>query len=337
MTRKRHPLLALWMLAGMSLLAPGLVSAADAGFTLPFYTFNGHILIDGAVDGRRGKFMFDTGTEFPFFLNNHYLPLAKDSRIGEGHAASGQPMVLYRQRAPIAIEIGRDVRLDAVPGLIHTDWQFLEAAYTPAFLGSIGHGFNRDYVFVIDYDAQTIAFHPYGQDAAALARVIDPARVAATLPFTPTGVDGKMPEVAIRIGDETLTAFFDTGNLGTLELTAATQARLERPGPAADQRQPLHLRRLRGPPGGQPERPQPRRTGAPRRAWAQLQHRAPRPRGAGPCVSPPVRDGVGLPGAHAHPAHPLTTAPQTDRPASGAPSPPDSTPRRARHTPSPRG
>lgn len=121
-------------------------------------------------------------------------------------------------------------RLDAVPGLIHTDWQFLEAAYTPAFLGSIGHGFNRDYVFVIDYDAQTIAFHPYGQDATALSRVIDPARVVATLPFTPTGVDGKMPEVDIRIGDETITARFDTGNLGTLELTEAMQARLESQG-----------------------------------------------------------------------------------------------------------
>ncbi len=236
MTRKRHTLLALWMLAGMCFLAPGQASAdearpaAEAGFTLPFYTFNGHILIDGAVDGRRGKFMFDTGTEFPFFLNNHYLPLAKDSRIGEGHAASGQPMVLYRQRAPVAIEIGRDVRLDAVPGLIHTDWLFLEAAYTPAFLGSIGHGFNRDYVFVIDYDAQTIAFHPYGQDATALSRVIDPALVVATLPFTPTGVDGKMPEVDIRIGDETITARFDTGNLGTLELTEAMQTRLESQG-----------------------------------------------------------------------------------------------------------
>ena len=81
-------------------------------------------------------------------------------------------------------------------------------------------------MFVIDYDAQTIAFHPYGQDD----RVIDPARVVATLPFTPTGVDGKMPEVDIRIGDETLTAFFDTGNLGKLELTAAMQARLESQG-----------------------------------------------------------------------------------------------------------
>ena len=31
-------------------------------FTLPFYLFNGHMLIDGAVNGRPGKFLFDTGT-----------------------------------------------------------------------------------------------------------------------------------------------------------------------------------------------------------------------------------------------------------------------------------
>jgi len=306
MTRKRRTLLALWMLAGMRFLAPGLASA-EAGFTLPFYTFNGHILIDGAVDGRRGKFMFDTGTEFPFFLNNHYLPLAKDSRIGEGHAASGQSMVLYRQRAPVAIEIGRDVRLDAVPGLIHTDWQFLEAAYTPAFLGSIGHGFNRDYVFVIDYDAQTIAFHPYGQDD----RVIDPARVVATLPFTPTGVDGKMPEVDIRIGEETITARFDTGNLGTLELTAAMQARLESQGR-------LHISASPYTYGAYAARRVASLNGLSHHGQAlhdvgalSFTSAPPQPGGAGLSVSPPVRDGVGLPGAHAHAARPVRGAPIT--------------------------
>jgi hypothetical protein len=32
-------------------------------FTLPFYLFNGHRLIDGAVNGRPGKFLFDTSTQ----------------------------------------------------------------------------------------------------------------------------------------------------------------------------------------------------------------------------------------------------------------------------------
>ena len=40
--------------------------------------------------------------------------------------------------------------------MLHADWSFLEQAYTPHFLGSIGHGFNRNYLFVIDYEAQTI-------------------------------------------------------------------------------------------------------------------------------------------------------------------------------------
>jgi hypothetical protein len=79
---------------------------------------------------------------------------------------------------------------------------------------------------VIDYEAQTIAFHAFNQSKTVLASVIDPARVVATLEFTPTGVDGKMPEVALRIGDKTIKASFDTANLGSLELTEAMKNEL---------------------------------------------------------------------------------------------------------------
>lgn len=189
-------------------------------FTLPFYLFNGHIMIDGAVNGRRGKFMFDTGTEFPFFLNNHYLGLAKDQFIARGSAGSGQEMVLYQQTAPIdSIELGQEIRLEKVAGLPHADWDFLEQAYTPLFLGSIGHGFNKQSLFIIDYARQTIAFHRLDQPLEVLAKVVDPARLVTLFDFTPVGVDGKMPEVELHVGDEPITTYFDTGNPGSLELT----------------------------------------------------------------------------------------------------------------------
>ena len=201
----------------------------QAGFTLPFYLLNGHILIDGAVNGMPGKFMFDTGTEFAFFLNNHYLPLTKDQFIAKGHTGSGQEIVLYRQTEPIArLDVAGQVHFENVRGVIHTDWGFLEAAYgIRGFLGSIGHGFNQNYIFVIDYDLQTIAFHPLTEGKDVVDSAIDPARVVATMAFTPTGVDGKMPEVEVRVGDETITAFFDTGNPGTLELTESMKNILE--------------------------------------------------------------------------------------------------------------
>lgn len=247
MKKNASKMLATWAVAIVVLFSPRVSFASDqppppnfalddyqvsqSHFTLPFHLFDGHMLIDGAVNGQRGKFMFDTGTEFPFFLNNHFLSLSRDHFIGQGHAGSGQKMVLYRQDAPVSsIEIAGQVRFENVTALIHTDWGFIEEAYTPHFLGSIGHGFNRNYLFLIDYDAQTIAFHALNQDEDVLARVIDPARVIATLAFTPVGVDGKMPEVELRIGDETLTAFFDTGSAGTLELTESMKDRLERQG-----------------------------------------------------------------------------------------------------------
>jgi hypothetical protein len=211
---------------------PNAYHAGPGAFTLPFHLVNGHIFIDGAVDGRRGKFMFDTGTEFAFFLNNHFLPLRKQTLVGRGHAGSGQEMVLYRQRKPLArVEIGKALRFDQVEGFLHTDWRFLEEGYgMPAFFGSIGHGLNRNYAFVIDYDLQTIEFHPYNADGNATTLTIDPARVVARLAFTATGVDGKMPEVPMLIGGHPVTAFFDTGNPGSLELSASTRAALVRQG-----------------------------------------------------------------------------------------------------------
>ncbi len=211
---------------------PNAYHAGPGAFTIPFHLVNGHLFIDGAIDGRRGKFMFDTGTEFAFFLNNHFLPLRKQSLVGRGHTGSGQEMVLYRQRKPLArVEIGRALRFERVEGFIHTDWRFLEEGYgIPAFLGSIGHELNRNYAFVIDYDLQTIEFHPYDADGKATTLRIDPARVVARLAFTGTGVGGKIPEVAMHIGKHPVTAFFDSGNPGSLALSASTHAALVRQG-----------------------------------------------------------------------------------------------------------
>ena len=237
-----------YLVASLVLLAAAMPVAADQGsnnakakpifasneflvgpprFTLPFYLFNGHIMIDGAVNGRCGKFMFDTGTGFPFLLNNHYLGLAKDQFIARGSAGSGQEIVLHRQTAPIdSIELGQPIRLEKPAGLLHANWDFLEQAYTPHFLGSIGHGFNRHYLFVIDYGQQTIDFHRLDQPLDALAKVIDPARLVTLFDFTPVGTEGNLPEVELRVGDEPMTAYFDTGNPGSLELSESMKDRL---------------------------------------------------------------------------------------------------------------
>jgi hypothetical protein len=201
--------------------------AETARFTLPFHLVDGLILIDGEVEGVPGKFMFDTGTQFPFFLNNHRLPLAKDTFLAQGTTASGQELVLYTQNEAIDwIELADQIRFEQVRSLPHTDWSFVEAALVPDFLGTLGHGFNGNYLFVIDYDAQTIDFYSLEQTESVLATSLDPDRILATLNFVPTDEKGNMPGVELTIGDRAIAGVFDTGDHGTLELTAATQKAL---------------------------------------------------------------------------------------------------------------
>jgi len=129
--------------------------------------------------------------------------------------------VIQRQDEPIArVDLGDQVGLVDVRDVIHTNWGFLSEAYgVPAFLGSIGHAFNRNYLFVIDYDLQTIAFHEFGHEETALADAVGSGGRVIAMPFTPVGVGGKMPEIELRVGDRTITASFDTGSAGSLELT----------------------------------------------------------------------------------------------------------------------
>lgn len=205
---------------------------APPTFTLPFLLLNTHIMIDGTVNGIKGRFLFDTGTEFAFFLNNDTLPLAKDQLVAKGQTASGQAMAIYRQNAPIAeLTVGEQLHFTKLQGQLHSGWGFLQDAYgMNSFLGSIGHGFSRNYQFTIDYDQQTIAFQAPEQPEATLPGSFAPCDIIARLDFIPSGVDGKIPEVTLQIGKQAITGFFDTGNPGSLELTEATRDQLAEEG-----------------------------------------------------------------------------------------------------------
>ncbi|MCX7097878.1 MAG: hypothetical protein NTV43_08250 [Methylococcales bacterium] len=194
-------------------------------FSLPFHLVDGFLLIEGNVNGKNGRFMFDTGTPFAFFLNNHYLPLAKDSYIGQGFAGSGQQLTLYSQSKPVTLGLGGQLQIINLAAVPHADFGFIEEGISENYLGFIGHGYNKDHLFVLNYDKQTIEFYPLVSEQTTWYK----DKIITTLNFTSKG-DGKMPEVEFLIGGQPIIAVFDTGNQGTINLTEATKAKLENEG-----------------------------------------------------------------------------------------------------------
>lgn len=196
--------------------------------TLPFHLLNGYIMMDANVNGIKGKMMFDTGTEFPFFLNNFRIPLGKDTLLGKGKTGSGQEVVIYRQNGAIKnIDLSQSIHLTDVKELPHNNFYYIDEGLDITFLGTCGHGFNRDYEFAINYDNQTIDLYSLSHPARYLYKQSD---VLTTIHFKPTGVDGKIPQITLKAGKHHLEGFFDTGNTGTLELTQELKEQLVREG-----------------------------------------------------------------------------------------------------------
>jgi predicted aspartyl protease len=201
-------------------------SMNKSDFTLPFHLIDGYIFIDAQVNNRKGKFMFDTGTPFTFLVNNHFIPLAKDNYLAEGSAESGQFLVLYTQNKAVSVNLMEQIKFDKLKSLPHTNFNFIQKAVLNDFLGMAGHGFNKDYLFIINYDNQTIDFHSFKQDDKTLSGYINKDKIISTLPFT-TKDDGRKPEIFFLIDNEKITGLFDTGNLGTITLTQEMKSRLE--------------------------------------------------------------------------------------------------------------
>lgn len=204
-------------------------SVSKLNFSLPFHLIDGYIFIDGQVNNRKGKFMFDTATPFGFLLNNHFIPLAKDKYLAEGSAGSGQFLVLYTQNKGVYLGLIEQIKLDKLKSIPHTNFDFIEKAVLKDFLGMTGHTFNKHYLFIINYDNQTIDFHSFKQDDKTLSGYINKDKIIATLPFTAQD-DGRKPELAFLIGHEKIMGVFDTGNPGTLTLTQEMKTRLENAG-----------------------------------------------------------------------------------------------------------
>ena len=106
----------------------------------------------------------------------------------------------------------------------------MEQGLVEGFLGTVGHGFNRNYLFVIDYDTQIIDFYSLNQDDETLADNLPPEQVVVILKFEPTDAEGNMPAVEFTIGNIPILGVFDTGDHGTLTLTETLKTQLDQAG-----------------------------------------------------------------------------------------------------------
>jgi hypothetical protein len=187
---------------------------------LPFHLIDGFILIDGEVTGKKGKFMFDTGTPFGILLNSHYLELNKKDLVASGNASSGQVLDIFLDSVS-KINIGKQVSYNKLLTVPNSDFSFIEQGIVKDFLGFIGYDFYKNYEFVIDYDYQTITLYKLDKNGSVINLYNLPNAMVTTLQFTTTNKK-QIPIVEIKLGNTAINGLLDTGNQGNLSLNKDT-------------------------------------------------------------------------------------------------------------------
>lgn len=182
--------------------------------------------------------MLDTGTPFPFLINNHRVPLGLTDYLCTGTAGSGQALAFYRHHGLVDVNLA-DWPTGGFAALPSADLGFVTnmsaGGIRQDLLGFAGLPLLRDHEFVLDLRAGTLEIRPTDEHGVAAGAGFDPAERVATLSFA--GAEGQqgVPSVPLQIGGVELEGHLDTGSSGTLTLRPESRQRLIEGG---------HLRRV---------------------------------------------------------------------------------------------
>ena len=211
--------------------AAGAESSALERITLPFHLVDGFILVDGSVNGTRGKFMLDTGSGARVFLNNHRIKLDRDQASGSGFAGSGQRHENFSSVVD-SIRIGDRIRWEKQT-VLHSDFAYVESGITSDFLGFLGYGFLKDYEFELDYDRQVVElFALQGDSGETKIERVARDEVVAVLELT-FPLEPSLPFAEFKLAGETISAAFDTGNQTSIHVEGEARDRLLKSGAIA--------------------------------------------------------------------------------------------------------
>lgn len=183
--------------------------------------------ITAEVNGQKGKFMFDTGTEPALLLNSHRLRLKPGKAVPSGSTGSGQTFRKSVQDTVSEVKFANGLTYRNLLHLESANLDFLEDHVTPDYSGQIGFRFFSGYLFKLDYTRQQITFYQDTPQRRLSQDFLKGEKVVAVLPFE-TRKTARIPIVELKVGKQKMLGTFDTGQYGELVLSNASRQSLSR-------------------------------------------------------------------------------------------------------------
>lgn len=193
--------------------------------TFPITLINGYPFISATVNGSAGKFMFDTGFGTTIMLNDDFIKLPQRKLKGDGVVASGQSFKTSINDTIEEIGFANGISYRNLEQITSGNYGFIQKVITPDFLGFIGHGFFKGYLFKIDYLHRKVTFYKNTPQRRISEDFLANEKVLAVIDFE-LRKRPNTPIIKLKIGGVDVIGAFDTGQNGFLQLNSGSAKEL---------------------------------------------------------------------------------------------------------------
>ena len=154
--------------------------------TLPLIVVKGYPFLEGSINGKKGKLLFDVADVRAFDLDDHTVTQAGGIASGHGSFGSGQTFDTMSYPVVDELTLGAGLHFSKMSNIRGSPGLPLEQNITPDFIGWIGVDFWNGYVFKLDYQKPSVAFYlddnkREGERAAFAGETLVQKQLAATL------------------------------------------------------------------------------------------------------------------------------------------------------------
>lgn len=197
--------------------------------SLPFTMVREFPFVSANINGTSGRLMFDTGNQDALSLNDHLLTnLGEGTPAGSGFVGSGQQFTITRRAKIDHVSIGsgdQTLHFTDVPNIRSQNARFLEGI-TQDCLGWLGYDFFQGYLMKLDYDRKVLTFYKVTEARRTSKDFLRGETVLGILTFEIRRLPNH-PILHVKVGGQDVLAAFDTGQMGTVNMSSALQETLK--------------------------------------------------------------------------------------------------------------
>jgi hypothetical protein len=202
--------------------------------TLPLAIVHGYPFLDGSINGKQGKLLFDVGEDPAFTIDSHTVTPPNGVVIGKGFFGSGQTFDVMRFPLIDSLTLAAGVHFEAMTNIPGNFGLPLEQHITPDFIGWIGVRFWKGFVFKLDYAKATVTFYRDDDAHSGEHKAEAGEKVAQTVSVT--RANNGLLYFPVRIGQIAATGVLDTGAHDSAWMTDEEIVAMEKAGTLHDEK-----------------------------------------------------------------------------------------------------